>query len=262
MKKEFVCNNCGKTFTRTYQVSKNYKHHFCDRKCESAYIKNKTIKNSLCANCGKPFHLKPSHLLDKNFCSWGCKEDYILKNGVSDITRKRMSESAIRKFKEHPELVESNRQKHIGKKQSKETIAKRVLKNTGKKRTPEQIADIKKRLKRGADNHFWKGGVSTLKHLVDECDISKNWKRAILKRDNFTCQWCGQYGERLEVHHKITFSSLLHTIIKENPGKGKYELFEICKKDSRLWDMDNGITLCRSCHKKTDSYGKNDFNNK
>lgn len=52
------------------------------------------------------------------------------------------------------------------------------------------------------------------------------WKKDVLKRDNYTCQKCGDI-ECLEVHHIIPF------FMDEN---------------LRV-DVDNGITLCRTCHR-------------
>lgn len=54
----------------------------------------------------------------------------------------------------------------------------------------------------------------------------KEWKRAVLERDNFTCQKCGATGAGLAAHHNKSF--------KDNP-------------ELRI-DLDNGITLCRNCH--------------
>ena len=55
----------------------------------------------------------------------------------------------------------------------------------------------------------------------------KNWKKQVLVRDNYTCQNCG-IEENLVVHHIKKFS--------EN-------------KQLRF-DVNNGITLCRKCHKE------------
>jgi len=59
----------------------------------------------------------------------------------------------------------------------------------------------------------------------------KDWKRAVLERDDFTCQECGLTGAEgaiLTAHHIKSF--------KDNP-------------DIRI-DLDNGIALCRNCHHK------------
>lgn len=54
----------------------------------------------------------------------------------------------------------------------------------------------------------------------------KDWREYILKRDEYKCQMCGKIGIALEVHHI---------------------------RPKRLWPeltlvIDNGITLCKSCH--------------
>ena len=65
------------------------------------------------------------------------------------------------------------------------------------------------------------------------------WREAVYKRDNYTCQCCGDNtGGNLNAHHKDSYDI--------NPKK-RYE-------------VDNGVTLCVSCH--TDfhnkyGYGKN-----
>lgn len=54
-----------------------------------------------------------------------------------------------------------------------------------------------------------------------------HWREAILKRDDYACQCCGR-SKSLEVHHLYPYS--------ERP-------------DLRL-DGDNGVTLCKECHKR------------
>ncbi len=61
----------------------------------------------------------------------------------------------------------------------------------------------------------------------------KKWRRAIFNRDNYTCQSCDKRGGDLEAD-----------LIKQ------YAFYP----DLRL-DIDNGRTLCKSCHRKTPTYG-------
>ena len=60
----------------------------------------------------------------------------------------------------------------------------------------------------------------------------KAWRLKVLKRDNFTCQKCGAKGY-LEAHHIKPFAYF----------------------PALRFDINNGQTLCKSCHMKTDSYG-------
>lgn len=63
----------------------------------------------------------------------------------------------------------------------------------------------------------------------------REWRRKVFERDDFTCQECGKRGCRLHPHH-----------IKEK------SIFP-----ELVFDVTNGITLCRDCHKQTESYGRN-----
>lgn len=55
----------------------------------------------------------------------------------------------------------------------------------------------------------------------------KIWRKSVFERDNFTCAICVQVGGKLEAHHIKTFNKF---------PKLRYEL-------------SNGKTLCKSCHK-------------
>lgn len=55
-----------------------------------------------------------------------------------------------------------------------------------------------------------------------------NWRNGTYKKDNYTCQYCGVKGGRLNAHH--------------------LDGFRWCE-DERL-DIDNGITLCKEHHKE------------
>jgi len=84
----------------------------------------------------------------------------------------------------------------------------------------------------GKKNHNWKGGVSP-RPLNSK--RYRDWRDGVFKRDNYVCVNCGYSdGRILNAHHKKDWSSY---------PKLRY-------------DIDNGETLCVSCHKKTDSFGK------
>ena len=74
------------------------------------------------------------------------------------------------------------------------------------------------------------GGVSTEETLIRNSPEYREWRKLVYTRDNFTCQRCGSRG-RLEAHHVKSFA--------EYP-----EL---------RFDVDNGITYCRACHKYEES---------
>lgn len=99
------------------------------------------------------------------------------------------------------------------------------------------------------DKHWnWKGGTRSLRKYIQECDKYVDWRTNVFKRDDFTCTECHQKGVKIQAHHIKSFSS----IVKGNDIK---TLDDAINCDS-LWSLENGKTLCISCHKKTDNYGK------
>ena len=169
-----------------------------------------------------------------------------------------------------------NRRK-IGWKLSDETKLKMSLSKKGKK--PYEITDaIRKRMSEskkgiiagmlgkhhslktkkllsishsGSKSHLWKGGTSKLTNLIRNCFKYRQWRSDIFERDNYTCQECGikcgcGYTVRFEAHHIKALSD-----IKEDNNILTIEDAINCEE---LWNINNGITLCLICHKKTDNY--------
>jgi len=94
--------------------------------------------------------------------------------------------------------------------------------------------------RRGEERYNWKGGMSTLNKQIFLQYKYRQWRSDIFSRDNFTCQYCGKTD--VEAHHIKQFN----LILKENNIK-TVEQAENCEE---LWNINNGITLCKSCHKK------------
>jgi len=109
-------------------------------------------------------------------------------------------------------------------------------------------AEHRKKLS-GSNSPMWKGGITTIQHKIRRLPEYDRWRFLIYKRDLFTCQECKKVGIRLECHHIKSFAQ----IIKDNHIKTIKKALE-CKE---LWNINNGITYCKKCHKLTDSYGKN-----
>jgi len=86
---------------------------------------------------------------------------------------------------------------------------------------------------RGENSTNWKGGVTAVNEILRGRKEFKEWRKKIFLRDNFTCQNCGRRGGWLEAHHIKSFAH-------------HHEL---------RYDINNGQTLCKPCHAKTDNYG-------
>jgi 5-methylcytosine-specific restriction endonuclease McrA len=78
----------------------------------------------------------------------------------------------------------------------------------------------------------------------------RQWRSDVYTRDGFACQMCGDKGRRLEAHH---IKSMV-AVVKEYRVSNVEEALG-CDK---LWDLNNGKTLCEKCHSTTDNYkGRN-----
>ena len=115
---------------------------------------------------------------------------------------------------------------------------------------------IKRPNNSGENNHFWKGGKTKLSLQIRNSVEYSFWRKQIFERDNYTCQICGRKNKKgdkviIEADHIYPFSKILDdfdiTSIEEAIS---------CEK---IWDIENGRTLCRECHKKTETWGINQY---
>jgi hypothetical protein len=78
----------------------------------------------------------------------------------------------------------------------------------------------------------WKGGITPLNQKIRQSIEYKLWRDAVFMRDNYQCVWGGkEHGDRLHADHIQLFST--HPELR--------------------FAIDNGRTLCVSCHQKRHS---------
>jgi len=162
----------------------------------------------------------------------------------SQKTKDRIS-ATCKKVLGTPEAIEANRKRNLGHKNnydisgknnpmygkhhSKETKAKIRKKAIGRKVSEETRRKLSKagKGKLSLDKHpLWRGGVSYLPYSVD---WNETLRRSIRERDKYSCQLCGALqGDKSFCVHHIDY-----------------------KKDNS--NPDNLITLCNSCHSKTNN---------
>ncbi len=128
--------------------------------------------------------------------------------------------------------------------ESKNKISINNAKNMlNKHHTLESRLKIKEARKRqvmlkGKDSPFWKGGISSERTKIYNSKEYKLWRYSVFKRDNFTCIWCGAIS-----------------------GKGKHIDFQadhikpFAYYPELRFAIDNGRTLCKPCHRTTDTFG-------
>ncbi len=103
----------------------------------------------------------------------------------------------------------------------------------------------------GGENHWcWKGGISPVIMRIRRCAKYKQWVKTVFEQDNYTCQLCGKRGNGdIEADH---YPKMFSEIIFEDEIK----TFEEAMDCDRLWDRENGRTLCKNCHRKTFKFKK------
>ncbi|MCK9369506.1 NUMOD3 domain-containing DNA-binding protein [Candidatus Dojkabacteria bacterium] len=82
--------------------------------------------------------------------------------------------------------------------------------------------------KRSGDKHpMWKGGITSVNIQARNTIEYDIWRNGNFARDGYTCQKCWIRGGKLIAHHVLNFA----------------EWVEL------RFAIDNGITLCKECHK-------------
>src|SRR5882724_1260296 len=162
-----------------------------------------------CITCNREFNVVPARLSSAKFCSYKCRSVWRSKFWTG---------------KNHPQYQPGPRVlicQHCGKKFAQ--------------RETEAISEFRKRkfCSMVCAKHGQKRLYGKAHPLYKEDSRRKSrrgrhgaWARAVISRDNATCQRCGAQHIELHAHHILPFS--------QHPEK--------------RWDLDNGVTLCHACH--------------
>lgn len=121
---------------------------------------------------------------------------------------------------------------NFGRCQTEEAKHKISIGNTDKVRTEEMKHHLSI-IKLGDKNPRWRGGLTSRRTMIFNSSAYRNWRIAVFMHDEFTCQMCGSGSGNLQAHH-------IHPV--------RYHL-----NDLSLFFVDNGITLCKRCHKSRGS---------
>lgn len=92
---------------------------------------------------------------------------------------------------------------------------------------------IKNLLQSGSKNGNWKGGITPFNRAIRESFETRNWRKSVFERDDYTCVLCKKRGVVLNADHIKPFS--LYPELR--------------------FEINNGRTLCVECHRKTPTWG-------
>lgn len=98
-------------------------------------------------------------------------------------------------------------------------IAFLFIKNDIDKNTPQNY---------GSFHWNWKGGITGENIKQRNSAQYKKWRKSVFERDGYTCRKCGVKSKNLQAHHIVRF----------------------CDNPKLRFDINNGLTLCKECHKK------------
>jgi len=181
--------------------------------CSRSCSNNKNKIIVLCKNCKKEIQISKSRLNKIVTCSSECRREYRNLDPLKYGFFKKGHTGYITKVWLGKKFTESHRNNI----------------SAGNKGKPKS-ADHVKKLSR--ENHWnWKGGKTEANHLIRKSKEYNIWRKGVYKRDYWTCRMCN-IKQKSPVAHHI---------------KGFNEYPEL------RFDIDNGLTLCRSCHKKVHS---------
>ncbi len=192
-----------------------------------------------CDTCGLELKISPSQIHAHNFCSNPCRYKW-RKTLTGELhhawTGGRCIEKACVRcgasFKVYP--CRKDIQTHCSLACANRDIsdAQRGKPNKNKGRSGEVNALYRKGyMLRGEANTNYKGEQSLTRRnsLIRVSADFQEWRLKVFTRDDYTCQHCGKRGGNLHAHHIKPFA----------------------KYPELRFVVDNGLTLCIPCHRKT-----------
>lgn len=214
----------------------------------------KTGINFVCPNCFKEFYVIKSRI-DKSithYCSLKCSSKVM-------ASKRRIFPKKVGNCKEcDGEIIAKNKSFD---KPNRNFCSHKCATIWRNKTTPKTEAQIQMIIKIGKDSkgkpkklgfgekikeanlgeksHFWKGGLTEKNRLLRNSAKMQEWRKCVFERDNYKCVLCGINGY-LEADHIKPFS----------------------KYPELRFELSNGRTLCKPCHRSTETFGrKKDYQN-
>lgn len=247
---ECKCLHCQIIFTKQQCRINVGEGKYCSRICANKSKVGKMSKENNpnykggkeinCLICNKEFWIQPSHFKKKKTCSKTCanilmgtnnkyKKDTTLKSKINKKTvrtKECQCYFCYKTFIRNIRLIKEGQNNFCSRQCSAKFIGKRSKLGIN---NPNYGKGNKIK---GDKNPNWRGGSTEINQGPRFTNAYKKWRLSVLKRDGRKCVFCGS-TENLEADHIKPFA--------EYP-------------ELRL-EIDNGRTLCNSCHRKTPTYG-------
>jgi hypothetical protein len=105
--------------------------------------------------------------------------------------------------------------------------------------------DHRKHIPKGKLHGMYIDGRTSLRHKLLYMPEYKKWRIEVFKKDDYTCQKCNIRSAvgviaSLEAHHIKPVIKILREF--------NINTIDEARINKELWDINNGITLCKKCH--------------
>lgn len=207
-KVERICQICETIFYTTTYQISKGYGNYCSIQCHAKSRINNV--NTKCSFCNKDISLKKSRITKHNFCNAECMKKFFVKeNHMGWIG----GEIKIKCLICNKEFTACNA---------------RVSNGNGRFCSQKCYGKWRKENIVGDKCSSWRGGTTAQSHIERTTVDYVEWRKKVFERDNYICKKCGISGSKsyLNAHHVIPFSV----------------------DKSLMYDVTNGITLCKKCH--------------
>jgi len=184
--------------------------------------------NTECCICKKPLYRKPKEMEKARYSAcMAHRAQAQVVNGITEAQSAGLSRGR--------EKGTNHRAGYKHKQESKEKTSA-----SHKRYCAENPEKVKERgiLTRGENHYKWKGGQTKINVMVRRLDEHRKWMSAVKSRDK-VCVKCAS-SINLEAHHIKPLAAIVeeHSVTTRDEARA-------CQP---LWDLENGITVCRRCH--------------
>lgn len=184
--------------------------------------------NTQCLLCGKPLYRRPGEMENVRYSACrGCRARAQSVVGVTEKQRAGLSLGA-----------QKGRNNRKGYRHAESSKRKTSVANKNWCAAHPELVAVRAAKIQGAKHYRWNGGVSRLNVAVRRLSAHRDWSDKVKARDR-VCVRCGD-GADLEAHHVVPLVDLLN--------QNAISTREQARASPELWDVSNGVTLCRACH--------------